>query len=410
MADNCKINHTICLPICEEDYNEKVHFADQFRRFLDGNYEKFPELFPTNFSEGYQMKDQRISLKTGIIIRRIELRNGASYSVRPSFLMPYMTGRTNDIEKGLFLRKFGVPFWALSHTFGKDRMYWYRNEISLGRNSVVGTTVRKVKVPENLVADEHHQTRDGDKNYIAVTVGEGCCLGAGVSETAGTDDLTEAYGKFKDEAQNVEPEYTAKTVNTDGWKSTHAAWRILFPSVVVLQCFLHSWLKIRDRAKHLKDQFNVISQKVWNVYHAPDCRTFSQRIRRLITWANESLKGVVLEKVLDLCEKRELWKAAYKHPDGHRTSNMLDRIMRGMNRYFFDGQHLHGSKEASELHCRGWALLYNFTPWNPDTSRANGGWNSPAERLNKHRYHDNWLENVLISASLGGYRDAPQNP
>ena len=112
MADNCKINHTICLPICEEDYNEKVHFADQFRRFLDGNYEKFPELFPTNFSEGYQMKDQRISLKTGIIIRRIELRNGASYSVRPSFLMPYMTGRTNDIEKGLFLRKFGVPFWA----------------------------------------------------------------------------------------------------------------------------------------------------------------------------------------------------------------------------------------------------------------------------------------------------------
>jgi hypothetical protein len=410
MTDNHKRNNTICLPICEDEYKNKVYFPDKFREFLDDSYEKFPELFPITFSNGYELKDHRVSLKTEVMIRRIQLRDKKSYSIYPSFLMPYMAGRTKDVEKPLFLRKFGVPYWALGYVFGKNAMYWYRMEVSLGRNSVVGTTVRKVKVPDNLLADEHHQTRDGEKNYIAVTVGEGCCLGAGVSETAGTEDLTEAYGKFKDEARNIEPEYTVKTVNTDGWKSTQAAWRIMFPLVVVLQCFLHSWLKIRDRAKHLKDKFTVISQKVWNVYHAPDCRSLSQRIRHLRTWANVSLQGIVLEKVLDLCNKRELWKAAYKHPEGRRTSNMLDRVMRSMNRYFFDGQHLHGSHEASELHCRGWALLYNFTPWNPCTSKANGGWNSPAERLNKHRYHDNWLENLLISASLGGYIDAPQNP
>jgi hypothetical protein len=33
-----------------------------------------------------------------------------------------------------------------------------------------------------------------------------------------------------------------------------------------------------------------------------------------------------------------------------------------------------------------------------------GGWQSPAERLNQHRYHDNWLHNLLVSASLAGYR------
>jgi len=26
------------------------------------------------------------------------------------------------------------------------------------------------------------------------------------------------------------------------------------------------------------------------------------------------------------------------------------------------------------------------------------------ERLNEHRYHDNWSQNLLISASLGGFR------
>ena len=90
---------------------------------------------------------------------------------------------------------------------------------------------------------------------------------------------------------------------------------------------------------------------------------------------------------------------------------MLDRLMRGMNRYFDHGQHLHGSPAACRLHCRAWALLWNFAPWHPATTRQNQGWRCPAERLNRHRYHDCWLQNLLISASLGGYRcPLPQNP
>ena len=104
---------------------------------------------------------------------------------------------------------------------------------------------------------------------------------------------------------------------------------------------------------------------------------------------------------------------AYRHPGGHRTSNMLDRVLRAMSRYFEDGQHRHGSKAARARHCRAWALLHNFGPWGPEAERANGGWRSPAERLNQHRYPDDWLDNLLVSASLGGYRrgmDPPHNP
>jgi hypothetical protein len=33
-----------------------------------------------------------------------------------------MTARTGDIETPLFLRTFGVPFWALARVFGRDPM------------------------------------------------------------------------------------------------------------------------------------------------------------------------------------------------------------------------------------------------------------------------------------------------
>ena len=92
--------------------------------------------------------------------------------------MPYMTARTADVEGPLFLRRFGVPFWALARVFGGDPTSWYRLERALGRFSVVGTTVRTAALPEHLLAHEHHQVLDGQKVYIATTVGQGCCLGA----------------------------------------------------------------------------------------------------------------------------------------------------------------------------------------------------------------------------------------
>jgi hypothetical protein len=402
---------TICLPATEVDYHELVTDAKRFRSWVQDCFARFPELFPENFAAGFQLDDCRTSKKMQLLLRRIELRDGTRFTIRPSFVMPYMSARTATAEKPLFLRKFGVPFWALAEVFGRDPMFWFRQECQLGNNSIVGTTVRKVAVPEHLLADEHHQTCNGTKVFIATTVADGCCLGVAVAEAAGTEELTAAYQVFRDEARNVQPDYTPQTVNTDGWKGTQAAWQTLFPLAVLLRCFLHGWLKIRDRAKNLKEVFFELSTRIWDTYHAPNKRSFAQRLRRLAIWASSNLSGIVLETVRDLCAKKALWLKAYEHPQGHRTSNMLDRTMRPMNRYFFAGQHLHGSRAANERHIRGWALLWNFTPWNPATTKANGGWHSPAERLNKYRYHDSWLQNLLLSASLGGYRiSAPQKP
>lgn len=402
MARRCS---TICLPIAKDDYNALVGDPARFRTWIDQCFRVWPELFPKAFQNGYRLKDDRTSARTGVRLRRLRLKvTNESFSVRPSFLLPYMVGTSDDAQGPLFLRAFGVPFWALARVFGKTSMYWYRLEVSLGRNSIVGTTVRQADLPEHVLADEHHQTRDGDKNYIATTVAAGCCLGAALAPTANADDLTAAYGVFKQEAQNVKDGYQPRTVSVDGWASTHQAWQALFSLVVLLRCFLHGWLNIRSRGK-LSEAFHELSAKVWEAYHAPNRRSFAQRLRRVWEWSQaQSLSAWLLEQVQKLCGRSREYGVAYEHPGGHRTSNMLDRVMRSMNRYFDDGQHLHGSPEACGLHVRAWALLQNFRPWGPEAVRANDGRQSPAERLNGHRYHEDWLQNLQVSASLGGYR------
>ena len=163
-------------------------------------------------------------------------------------------------------------------------------------------------------------------------------------------------------------------------------------------------MNVRDRGKHLKELFWDLGEKVWSAFRAENRRGMAQRLRRLREWAKENLTGPVREQVMKLCDRSKEYGETYDHPGCHRTSNMLDRVMRSMNRYFEDGQHLHGSKEAADRHCRAWALLYNFVPWSPATVKANDGRECPAERLNQHRYHEDWLQNLLVSASLAGVR------
>ncbi len=402
---------TITLPIVEEQYAEIINDPKRFRdEWLAPFYANCPELFPPGFNEGYEMNGRYHSKRLGIDIRRIALKNGEQYQIRPAFALPMMVARVEDVEAGLFLRKFGVPYWAIVRLYGRDPAFWYRLEIGFGRNSIVGTTVKTVSVPKHLLADEHHEKIGGEKTYIATTVAEGVVLGAEISPTASKDDLQKAYGVFKVEAGDVEPGYAPSTVNTDGWNGTIGAWSALFVNVVLIRCFLHAWLRIRERSKNLKETFFEIGKRVWDVYYSETRTMMSQRIRRLRDWATKNLSGVVLEKVLDLCGKKEEWSLWYDHENAYTTSNMLDRLMRRQNDYFDRGQHFHGGLESSNLRSRSWAILHNYWPCSPTTSAENAGAGCPAERLNGKRYSDCWLTNLLVAASLGGTQKiAPQN-
>ena len=201
-SESATRNHrTICVPFCQDTYRAVLQEAPDFRSYLDQTIELFPELFPAEICKGYKMKDIYRSKKQDFSTRRIEI-GGTAYTIRPSFLMPYLTGITDQVEKAMFLRKFNVPFWALSHVFGKNPMYWHRIEQTIGRNSIVGTTVRNPDdIPYHLAADEKHSWICGEKIYVATTVANECILGASIAQDAGEHALKASYGVFKHEAR-----------------------------------------------------------------------------------------------------------------------------------------------------------------------------------------------------------------
>jgi hypothetical protein len=406
---------TLRLPLPKSDYHRFVSDVAFAKETLDRLYQETPELFPTTFDGGYVFNGLTLpSIKQGYRCRRIQLKaDGVSFTVAPAFVMPYMTALTEDIEKTLFLRRFNVPYWGLTYVSGRNDMFWYRLEQSFGRLNIVGTTVKQPEsLPQDLLADEKHTRRQGDKHYIAMTVAQECILGAEMTGSASEAKLTEAYGVFASEARSVKPDYAPDTVNTDGWAATQNAWRHWFPGVTVIQCFLHAFIKIRDRAtKALADSFNEAARRVWEAYEATSKSSFSQRLRRLREWAAEHVPDSAMKKhILDLCAKRDRFTKSYAHDHAHRTSNMVDRLMKFYDRACFDSQYFHGTLASGQQRVRAWAILWNFCPSSPITVKKHGGQLSPAERLNAKRYADNWLENLLISASMNGTSGYQQNP
>ena len=185
--------------------------------------------------------------KQQLSMRRIKVvATGEVYQVRPDFVMPYMIGKTDEVEKGLYLRQWGVPFEALAYVFGRDENYWYRAYQGLGRFSIVGTTVRDPdSIPVHLLADEKHSWWWGERVYIPTTVAGGCILGVDMVRSASADDLKEGYKTFQQEALQLNPAYHPVTFNTDGWDATHQVLKVLFPGITLVGCFLHVVLGIQ---------------------------------------------------------------------------------------------------------------------------------------------------------------------
>jgi hypothetical protein len=259
---------TLCVPCdSQEHYGACVANPDHFRQHLTEVCGQHPALCPASISKGFVLHDTSWSLTQQGRLRRIESKaTAAVFLVRPSFLMPAMVGWTEDVEKALSLRHWGVPFDALVSVFGRDAMYWYRAEMALGRPAIVGSTVTQPeKLPEHVLADEKHTWALGQEVSVATTVGGGCILGATVTDAASADALEAAYGAFAQEARELSPPSSPKTVCTDGWAGTPSAWRRLVPTVGILRCFLHAVLKIAARCGRDRATRTLVLDRVWEV-------------------------------------------------------------------------------------------------------------------------------------------------
>ena len=126
---------------------------------------------------------------------------------------------------------FPVGPWRTS--LGVMAMYWYRLEQRLGRLRMVGATVKDCDAicrktwwrMKNTVGSR------GERVYIATTAGQDCLLGASVSPSAAQGDLTEAYGRFAQEARDVDPTYEPSRASTPmGGKRHKGPGKPCFPT------------------------------------------------------------------------------------------------------------------------------------------------------------------------------------
>jgi hypothetical protein len=325
----------ICVPIDRELYEHIVDDPKCFRSYVEECRQKYPELFPAAFEQGYPVVSGANGKCIGYCepskkmpemkVRRVRTRavNGRAetYQVVPCFVMPYMTGYIAEVEKALFLHfKYEMPFDGLVYAFGKDESYtltgtgWHRMTQQLGSFSLIGTTAKgKEQLPEDVAADEKHTCWNGEDAYIATTVGNGCFWGAAISLGADELSLKEAYGIFKQEAQALHEDYEPKTVNTDGFKATRNAWTALFTQSVLILCFLHGFIRIRERARRLAI-FPELAQRVWESYRQESYESFIDKITVLQLWAlhnREMLSEDCFNAVMKLCGRAHNYAVSY---------------------------------------------------------------------------------------------------
>jgi hypothetical protein len=382
-----------------------------FRSYLRSYFLKFPEIFPKEFNDSFHFHDKRESKKVkGLIIRRIKLQDGKVYEIVPSSLMPYLSGQTQEVSNALWLRQWGVPYEVLARIFGRNAMYWERLEEGLGRISITGSLVKTGQVPQHLAADEKITYWNGKEAYIGLTSSQECVLGAELSMKEDTESLQDAYGVFKSESIVCQPDYQPISVNLDGWKATNESWKTLFPSITIVLCFLHAFIKIRNVGKSMKEKFYEVGYEIWSVYRQKSKEEFEKAIAALLIWAETNVldNQGVKTKIIDLCGKVAKFSVAYNHPQCYRTSNQIDRPMNLLDRYLYQIRYFHGHRKTANLKIRAWAMLYNFAPFSQKVQnrKEKPKKTSRFEEFNGFIYHQNWLENLLIASSMNGIRQS----
>lgn len=352
----------IRLPISEIAYGQIIKEPKDFRDFIDTLDDKYKNLFEEDFSLGYSLHDIRYSKKMALKYRRIGFGSNI-YTIHPSFVLPYWSGKTANCKNGIKLFLQGVSLDKVVNCYGENQQKWLNRVHHLGHFSIVGTSIRSIdKLPKDLTSDEKITFLNGQEVYACITTGNNCILGADISLREDERGLQNSYGVFKEEILNVSEIYQPNSVNTDGWPATRKAWKSLFESITLILCFLHTYIKIRNIAQ-AEAHKNLLFQQVWGAFKAETKELFIEKITELEQWAAQNINSLtVLKQIENMKNRAELYATSYDCK-GNRTSNMVDRAIRPMEKFLTNSQYFHGNLQSAQLTIRALAIGYNFLPF-----------------------------------------------
>lgn len=357
-----KGSQIIRLPTTDLYYGAIIESPKLFRQWIEGLETRYKSLMGVDISKGYQFHDIRYSTKMGIKYRRIRV-DGVILTIQPSYVLPYFSGKVSECREGILLYLRGTSLDSIVACYGGNQQHWLDRVNHLGRFSIVGTSVKSAAVlADSLTADEKITFLNGKEVCACITVGGDCILGADLSLTEDQQGLSEAYGVFKTEVQAEFSDYTPKSVNTDGWPATRKAWKGLFESITLILCFLHSYIKIRNISKKepLKKE---LYQQIWQAYESEYKVEFIQKINQLQQWAKQHIGSQTLLAQIEKMNNNAQLYATCFDCQGKRTSNMVDRAIKPIDKFLCNAQYFHGNLASAQLTMRALALGYNFLPF-----------------------------------------------
>ena len=252
VARSSRGHRTICLPIAEDSY---ARASSTTRPRSAAARRGLPRL-PPSCSPG--LRPRATASRTtapppssACRMRRVRLKaTGESFSVRPSFVLPYMAGSRRRRRRARCSCALRRP------VLGPGPRLRQGPDVLVPPGGRPGPQQRRrhhrppgraARAPAGRRAPPDARRREELRRHHRRR--RAAAWAPPWPQTAGAEDLQAAYGVFKAEARDVQPDYRPQTVSVDGWASTHQAWLALFPLVVLLRCFLHGWLNIRSRGK-----------------------------------------------------------------------------------------------------------------------------------------------------------------
>ena len=119
---------------CWTDYARFMSDREFARAQLDQMHSQHPELFPEAWGWGYAWcgLTEPSRRRAGLGVGGSAQADEGVFTVAPAWVMPYLTASVAEVERPVLLMRFLCSCWALAQVFGRDAMFWYRLEQSLG--------------------------------------------------------------------------------------------------------------------------------------------------------------------------------------------------------------------------------------------------------------------------------------
>ena len=148
----------------------------------------------------------------------------------------------------------------------------------------------------------------------------------------------------------------------------------------------------------------ALFDKVWQIYQQENATDFTIKMEEFKQWADANIeKKTVSEQINKMYSKTSLFTQSYQRKNALRTSNMIDRPMKVLDRFLFCHQYFHGHLAYAQWMIRAFALVYNFVPFAPRTRKDNPNYfTSRMANINGFQYKENWLDNLMVAASCNG--------